>query len=170
SWSQTQTVVWRTTLPSWSAATPIIWENTIFVTSAEGGSAKLHGGFGGFRFGGSGPDKIFLLAINRKDGSIRWRKQIDSGNQLFTAKHNAASASPITDGKHVWTMTSNGRMTCLSMDGAEVWTRDIQVDYGKFGLWGGYGSTPLMHGERLYVQVLHGYRTSDPSYVFAVDR
>ena len=73
------------------------------------------------------PDKIFLLAINRKDGSIRWRKQIDGGNQQFTAKQNAASASPITDGKHVWTMTSNGRMTCLTMDGAEVFRRAVRV-------------------------------------------
>src|SRR6266568_5272031 len=153
-WSPTQNVLWRTKLPSWSAATPIVWENTIFITSAEEGSAKLHGGFGGFRFGGSGPDKIFLLAINRKDGSIRWRKQIDSGNQLFR-KQNSASPSPMTDGKHVWIMTGNGKLACLTMDGAEVWKRDIQADYGQFGLNHGYGSTPLMRGERLYVQVVH---------------
>ena len=164
-WSETENVVWRTKLPSWGASTPIIWENTIFISTSEEGFVDPKAAVTT-----SVPGKIFLLAINRKDGSIRWRKQIDGGNQQFTAKQNAASASPITDGKHVWTMTSNGRMTCLTMDGAEVWTRDIQADYGKFGLWGGYGSTPLMHGERLYVQVLHGYRTSDPSYILAVDR
>ena len=51
-----------------------------------------------------------------------------------------------------------------------VWKRDIQADYGRFGLNHGYASTPLLHGDRLYVQVLHGMKTDDPSYVFAVDK
>lgn len=36
-WSETENVVWRAALPSWAAATPIIWEDTVFVTSAEAG-------------------------------------------------------------------------------------------------------------------------------------
>jgi outer membrane protein assembly factor BamB len=171
-WSQTENVLWRTKLPSWSAATPIIWEDTVFVTSAEEGFTTLRGREGGGRRGGGfdlGPDKIFLIALNRKDGSIRWQQQIDSGNQLFR-KQNSASPSPITDGKHVWIMTGNGKFTCFTMDGKQVWKRDIQADYGRLGLNHGYASTPLLHGERLYVQVLHGMKTDDPSYVFAVEK
>ena len=167
-WSQTENVLWRTKLPSWSAATPIVWGDTIFVTSAEEGFAKL-GERGGRGTGEGQPDKIFLIAVNRKDGSIRWRKQIDSGNRIYR-KQNSASPSPITDGKHVWIMTGNGKLTCFRMDGTEVWKRDIQAEYGKFGLNHGYASTPLLHGDRLYVQVLHGMHTDDPSYVFAVDK
>src|SRR6266550_1510343 len=33
-WTETENVIWRTKLPSWSAATPIVWGDTIFVTSA----------------------------------------------------------------------------------------------------------------------------------------
>src|SRR5438876_12040636 len=87
-WSQTDSVVWRTKLPSWSAATPIVWADTIFITSAEEGSPTLDRG----RRRGSSesvPDKIFLFAIHRKDGSVRWRKQIDSGNQLFRKQNSA---------------------------------------------------------------------------------
>ncbi len=169
SWSQTENVLWRTKLPSWSAATPIVWEQTIFVTSAEEGF--LHLGERRGRGGPEGgvPDKIFLLAINRKDGSVKWKHQIDSGNQLFR-KQNSASPSAITDGKMVWITTGNGKMVCFTMDGKEVWKRDIQADYGKFGLNHGYASTPLLDGSRLYVQVLHGMHTSDPSYVFAADK
>jgi outer membrane protein assembly factor BamB len=169
-WSQTENVLWRTKLPSWSAATSIIWEDLVFVTSAETGFAVL----GGPRRRGTdpvdlGPDKIFLMALNRKDGSVRWQRQIDEGNELFR-KQNSSSASPITDGKHVWIMTGHGILTCFTMDGKEVWKRDIQADYGRFGFNHGYASTPLMHGDRLYVQVLHGMKTDDPSYVFVVDK
>jgi outer membrane protein assembly factor BamB len=146
----------------------IIWRDTIFVTSAEEGFTSLaQGSVKGA--GTTEPDKIFLLAVNREDGSIRWRQQIDSGNQLFR-KQNSASPSPITDGKNVWIMTGNGVFTCFTMDGDEVWKRDIQADYGRFGINHGYASTPLLHGQRLYIEVLHGYKTDDPSYVFAVDK
>jgi outer membrane protein assembly factor BamB len=170
-WSPTENVLWRTKLPSWSAATPIIWEDTVFVTSAEAGFTTLRGRDGGGRgaAGDLGPDKIFLIALNRKDGSIRWQREIDSGNELFR-KQNSASPSAITDGKHVWIMTGHGKFTCFTMDGKEVWKRDIQADYGRFGLNHGYASTPLMHGDRLYVQVLHGMKTDDPSYVFAAEK
>jgi outer membrane protein assembly factor BamB len=170
-WSPTENVLWRTKLPSWSAATPIIWEDTVFVTSAEAGFTTLRGRDGGGRgaAGDLGPDKIFLIALNRKDGSIRWQREIDSGNELFR-KQNSASPSAITDGKHVWIMTGHGKFTCFTMDGKEVWKRDIQADYGRFGLNHGYASTPLMHGDRLYVQVLHGMKTDDPSYVLAAEK
>lgn len=167
SWDQTQNVRWRAKLPSWSAATPIVWGETIFVTSAEEGFTSLREGSRGS--GAAGRDKIFLLAVSRKDGSIRWQQQIDSGNQLYR-KQNSASPSPITDGKNVWIMTGNGKFACFTMDGKEVWKRDIQADYGHFGLNHGYASTPLLHGARLYVEVLHGMKTDDPSYVFAVDK
>ena len=172
-WSHTENVLWRTKLPSWSAATPIIWEDTVFVTSAEAGFTTLRGRDGGGRGRGGtvdlGPDKIFLMALNRKDGSIRWQREIDSGNELFR-KQNSASPSAITDGKHVWIMTGHGKFSCFTMDGKEVWKRDIQTDYGRFGLNHGYASTPLMHGDQLYVQVLHGMKTDDPSYVFAAEK
>jgi outer membrane protein assembly factor BamB len=167
-WTQTENVLWRTKLPSWSAATPIVWGDTIFVTSAEEGFTPLDRGRRSPP-NRSIPDKIYLVAINRKDGAVRWRQQIDSGNQLFR-KQNSASPSPITDGKHVWIMTGNGKFTCFTFDGKEVWKRDLQADYGKFGLNHGYASTPLLHGDRLIVQVLHGMHTDDPSYVFAVDK
>ena len=166
-WTETQNVRWRAKMPSWSAATPIVWEDTIFVTSAEEGFvAHGHGKRGATE---ATPDKIFLIALNRKDGASRWQSQIDSGNQLFR-KQNSASPSPITDGKNVWIMTGNGKLACFTMAGKEVWKRDIQADYGKFGLNHGYASTPLLHGDRLYVEVLHGMLTDDPSYVFAVDK
>ena len=36
-WSLTKNVAWKTPLPSWSAGTPIIWGDRIFVTSPVAG-------------------------------------------------------------------------------------------------------------------------------------
>ena len=118
--------------------------------------------------GSGGPDDILLLAIDRADGSVRWRSTIGSGNRIYR-KQNLASPSPITDGQYVWVLTGGGDLSCYGMDGNRVWTRNIQEDYGSFGLNHGYASSPRLHRGRLYLQVLHGMKTDDPSYVFAVD-
>jgi len=170
SWSPTENVLWRASLPSWSAATPAVWGDRVFVVSAEEGSARLNpDGDRRHNQGAGAHNRIFLIALNRKNGSVLWQSEIDNSNQLFR-KQNSASPSPITDGKHVWIMTGNGKLSCFTIDGKEVWKRDVQADYGRFGLNHGYASTPLLHGDRLYVQVLHGMKTDDPSYVFAVNK
>ena len=48
--------------------------------------------------------------------------------------------------------------------------RDIQKEYGRFGIQWGYASSPLLHEDSLYVQVLHGMHTDDPSYLLRIDK
>ena len=81
-----------------------------------------------------------------------------------------SSPSPVTDGKHVWVMTGTGVLKAFDFAGKELWTRDIQKDYGAFGIQFGYASSPLLHGDALYLQVLHGMHTDDPSYVLKIDK
>ena len=84
-------------------------------------------------------------------------------------KQNMSSPSPVTDGKHVWVMTGVGSLKAFDFSGKEIWSRQIQEDYGKFGLNWGYASSPLLNGNALYVQVLHGMKTDDPSYLLKID-
>lgn len=170
-WSETENILWKAKMPSWSAATPVVWGDTVYVTTAEAGfvnptydTKKLS------RKGEATSDKIFLLALDRKTGKEKWRATVDSGNQLFR-KQNSSSPSPITDGKHVWIMTGNVRLFCFTAAaGKPVWKRDLVEDYGQVGLNHGYASTPLLDGGRLYVQVVHGYRSENPSYTAAFDK
>ena len=85
-------------------------------------------------------------------------------------KQNMSSPSPVTDGRHVWVMTGVGVLKAFDFAGKEIWSRDIQKDYGRFGLNWGYASSPLLQGDALYVQVLHGMKTDDPSYLLKIDK
>jgi outer membrane protein assembly factor BamB len=67
-------------------------------------------------------------------------------------------------------MTGTGFLRAFDYAGKEVWGRDIQKEYGRFGLNWGYASSPLLHGDALYVQVIHGMRTDDPSYILKIDK
>ena len=81
-----------------------------------------------------------------------------------------SSPSPVTDGTNVWVLTGLGILKAFDFAGKELWTRDIQKDYGTFGLNWGYGSSPLLHQDALYVQVFHGMKTDDPSYLMKLDK
>ena len=173
-WSETENVVWRVKLPNWAAATPVIWEDTLFITSAQEGFTAITGtrgyGIGGGRppAAPDGVDKTLLLALDRETGKERWRVETGDGNHIEN-KQNMTSPSPVTDGTHVWVMTGTGVLSCFDFNGKRIWQRNIVEDYGRFGLNFGYASSPLLHEGRLYLQVLHGMKTDDPSYVLGID-
>ncbi len=178
-WSQTENVKWRLELPQKSAATPIVWGDIVLITSAEKEFARplKQLGFGvearrrerAARKRSYGSNHMLLVAISRRDGTVKWTQRVGSGNRVHR-KHNLTSPSPVTDGNHIWVLTGAGTLSCLDLEGNQVWQREIQQEYGYFGLNHGYASSPLLLNDRLYLQVLHGMKTDDPSYVFAVDK
>jgi outer membrane protein assembly factor BamB len=148
-WTPTQNVAWSLPLPGASGSTPIVSGNQIFLSVAEG-------------------DDLALWAIARDKGTISWKAPLGTGNHTLR-KHNMSSPSPVTDGKSVWVITGTGILKAFDLRGKELWSRDLQKEYGAFGLNWGYASSPLLQGDALYVQVLHGMKTDDPSYLLRID-
>jgi outer membrane protein assembly factor BamB len=150
-WTKEENVTWKLAMPDRSGATPIIWGDIIFLNVAE-----------------ADKDSLALWAVDRTKGEVLWKKALGGGNTMMR-KQNMSSPSPVTDGKRVFVMTGTGVFKAFDFKGTELWTRDIQADYGKFGLNWGYASSPLLYEGALYVQVLHGMKTDDPSYVMKID-
>jgi len=148
-WSHTENVEWKIEMPDRSGATPIIWGDYIFLNVAEG-------------------ESLHLWCVDSSSGTKLWTRWLSDGN-YFKQKHNMSSPSPVTDGRHVWVLTGTGVLRAFDFQGRELWHRDIQKEYGAFGLNHGYGSSPLLHQGRIYVQVLHGMTTDEPSYLMAID-
>ena len=149
-WTAAENVAWKLAMPDRSGSTPIVWGERIFLNVAEG-------------------DDLSLWCVDRSKGAVLWKRKLGGGNTMMR-KHNMASPSPVTDGKSVWVMTGTGLLKGFDFEGRELWARDIQKDYGAFGLKWGYASSPLLYEDSLYVQVLHGMTTDDPSYVMRVDK
>jgi outer membrane protein assembly factor BamB len=148
-WTTSENIAWKLPLPDRSGATPIISGSRIFLNVGEG-------------------DALSLWALDRATGAIAWKSPLGGGNTRMR-KQNMSSPSPVTDGKTVYVMTGTGILKALDFGGRELWTRDIQKDHGRFGLNWGYASSPLLVGDALYVQVLHGMNTDDPSYLMRID-
>jgi outer membrane protein assembly factor BamB len=148
-WDAQTNIAWRLEMPEWTGSTPVIWGERIFLSVAAG-------------------DDIEFWCLNRDTGQVLWKRFLSGGNHQ-QQKQNMSSPSPVTDGQLVWVMTGTGLLRAFDFEGREVWMRDIQADYGRFGLNWGYASSPLLHEDALYVQVLHGMKTDDPSYLLQLD-
>jgi outer membrane protein assembly factor BamB len=149
-WSPEENIAWELAMPGWSGSTPVIWRDRLFLNVADG-------------------DDLFIWCVDRAKGTALWKKQLGSGN-VKMRKQNMSSPSPVTDGAGVYVLTGTGILKGFDFSGKELWSRDIQKDYGAFGLNWGYASSPLLFEDSLYVQVLHGMKTDDPSYLLRIDK
>ena len=142
-------ILWKMAVPDRSGSTPIVVGDIVFLNVAEG-------------------DDLSLWRVDAGSGDVVWQRTIGGGNR-FQRKHNMSSPSPITDGERVWVLTGTGALQAYDFDGNQRWARELEQDYGAFGLNHGYGSSALLWREVLYVPVLHGMKTDDPSYLLAID-
>jgi outer membrane protein assembly factor BamB len=134
-WSKTNHVAWAAPLPGHSGATPVIWQDAVFVSS---------------------PDEqkdLLLLCLDRKSGQIRWKKVVAGGDRE-KGRNNFASPSPVTDGQRVFVLFATGDIAAFDFSGKKLWARDLGKEYGRFAVMWIYGSSPMVYRDKLYVQVL----------------
>lgn len=152
-WSPTENVAWKLEMPARSGSTPVVWGDRLFLSVS---------------YDPESDDRLELWTVDAATGKVVWKRSLGGGNELRYKQH-MSTPSPVTDGQHVWVLTGTGILKAFDLEGAEIWSRDLQKDYGPFGQKWGYASSPLLHEDSLYVQVLHGWDTDAPSYVLRID-
>ena len=129
--------LWKLELPGPGGCSPVIWKDQIFVASVDG-------------------DSLVLMKIT-KDGKIEWSRKLAGANRnVRMDRANSASPSPVTDGKHVWVMMTDGILHCFDLAGDLKWKKDMQQEYGEFEIQFGMTSTPILDDGKLYFQFIHG--------------
>ena len=144
-------VLWRLDLPGWAASSPVIWDDRIYLTSTVKDS-----------------DELVVLAVDR-EGKEAWRQRVDAGAIKVFAQlaheTNAASPSPVTDGEHLYTLFGTGLLSSFDLDGTVRWHVNLTERYGKPNMYFGLSTSPLLLGDRLFLQLLH----TDAQLVVALD-
>ncbi len=136
-WSESKNLAWKLKLPGMGSGTPAVWGDHIFLTAEA--------------------DKDLLALCVDTKGKELWRKNVGpSDGKRGRNESNEASPSPSTDGKRVYFFFGTGDLACYDFDGKEIWIINVQDRYGKVTFQhGGIHSTPVLHGDRLYLQLLN---------------
>lgn len=108
-----------------------------------------------------------LLCLDRENGSVIWERTATVARP-HQGTHNTtgfASASPCTDGQHVYAHFGSRGLYCYSLDGDLKWKRD---DFGKMDTLNnfGEGSSPTLEGDMILVPWDH----QGPSALYALNK
>jgi len=139
-WSATQNVRWKIPLQGAGVSAPVVWKDHIFLTASDG---RLN-------------DRLHVYCYHRADGRLLWHTKLfgSAPTDLYPAG-GMAVPTPVTDGKHLFTLFGTGELVCLDFAGKPVWIRSLAEEYGPFRNRWGMGTSPILVGDLLVVQVDH---------------
>lgn len=176
-WSDTENVKWKVAIPGRSSGSPAIWENRVFVVTATDQPLNLQAGAtqspaaeartGDAQRGGrTNPLRFVTLCFDRATGELLWdQTAIEAVPHEPTHSTNTfASASPCTDGQHVYAHFGSRGLYCYTMQGEPVWKRD----FGKMTVRNGFGegSSPTLVEDMILVPWDH----EGQSYLYALNK
>ena len=128
-WSPTENIAWKTRVPGDSWSSPIVWDQHIFLTTAteEGVSCRV-------------------ICMDRKTGEIEWNKEVHRQVPGDMRRENShASPTPVTDGKRVYAVFSDGTVVAVDFSGDSVW-KNSEI---RFHSLHGLGASPVLVNDEL---------------------
>ena len=173
-WSETRNVRWKIAIPGNGSATPIVWGDHVFVSTAvpAGDSGTRDGLFTRLtrRFVGTeSPSqslRYMLLAVERRTGEIAWERVVREAAP-HEGRHQTgswASPSAVTDGEVLCSFFGSAGLYCFDMEGRPLWDRDFGDMQIRMGF--GEGASPAIHGDTVIVNWDH----QEQSFIAALDK
>jgi outer membrane protein assembly factor BamB len=169
-WSETDNVKWKVAIPGFGTSTPVIWGDRVFVLTAKPSGTKPEAPpAAGNPFGSFNPEDTYqfiVLCYNRADGSLRWQQvaRAEVPHEGHHRDHGFASASPVTDGEHLYVSFGSRGIHCFDLEGRRIWERDLGDMQTRNSF--GEGASPALHGDTLLITWDH----EGEDFIVALDK
>jgi outer membrane protein assembly factor BamB len=156
-WSETNHIKWKVQIPGSGSATPIIWGDRVFILSAIP-KAKEAGTNDAYQFA--------VLCLDRKSGKTQWQKiaREEKPHEGHHPSHGFASASPVTDGQHLYAYFGSRGLHCYDMEGNLKWSKYFGQMRTKNGF--GEGASPALFGDTVIINWDH----EGDDFIVALDK
>ncbi|HEU0068922.1 MAG TPA: PQQ-binding-like beta-propeller repeat protein, partial [Nitrospiraceae bacterium] len=140
-WSDTENVIWRTSLPGPGSSGPITVGDRVFITC-----------YSGYALDAADPGDMnnllrHVVCLNRQDGKIHWTKEFQpslpesnysGGNDSW---HGYATSTPATDGERLYVFFGKSGVYCLDLEGNQLWHTKV----GDRATGWGSGTSVVLH-------------------------
>jgi outer membrane protein assembly factor BamB len=148
-WSGTQNVAWKTPIPGKGHASPIVWNDRVFLVTAEKERKQR-----------------LLLCLDRSNGRTLWQQAVlEAPLERVNSLNSFASSTPAIDGERVYvSFLDVDKMLIAAYDfkGHQVWA----VHPGTFSSMHGYCSSPVLWKDKVIVNGDH----DGSGYIVTLDR
>ena len=148
-WTSSKNVQWKASLPGEGHSSAIVWNESVFVTTALKDSKER-----------------LLLRLDALSGKILWQQVVLTAEVESMHRENSpASSTPVTDGKHIYTSFQNGPrvdIQCYDFEGKRVWTAQPL----RFAGMHGYSYTPVLHKDLL----IFDFSQNDEAAILGLDK
>lgn len=196
SWTKENNVAWVAEIPGRGWSSPIVWGDKVFLTAAinvagefKEPSTGIYGNDYAAELASQGlsDDEVLnrvvardielsseaedvrymVYALDAESGAIVWERSVHEGKP-FGGRHRKntyASETPATDGERLYVYFGNVGLFALSLEsGSLAWRANWEPEpiYLDFGT----ASSPIVHGDRVYVQNDNQKR----SFLAAIDK
>ncbi len=152
-WSATQNVAWKQSIPGKGWSSPVIWEGRVYLTSAV-------------PIEGSNDQSLKAVCLDAADGKLLWQTEVfrQDGEKTprIHSKNSYASPTPITDGKRLFVHFGHEGTACLDLAGKVLW-RNTTLRYAPVH---GAGGTPILVDDKLVFSTDGG----DKQFMIALDQ
>jgi len=155
-WSETENVVWKTTIPGLGWSSPVVWDDHIFLTSAVSSGYEKPPVPGLYdehdHVKAAAPQRWVVYDVDFKTGKIRWERELYKAQPplLRHIKNSYASETAVTDGERVYVyFGSIGILAAFDLNGKKAWSRELGAFNTQVEL--GTGASPTIYKDRIYV-------------------
>ena len=127
-------IKWTFDLPGTGHSSPVIWDQTVFLTLSSKDS----------------PGTRYVMALSLVDGSIKWQNKQEHQVYRQHRFNDFSSSTPCCDEKRVyvtWTSPKGVEAIALNHQGKELW----KIKLGNFYAKHGSSASPVLAGNTLVV-------------------
>ena len=170
-WSEKENIRWKTEIAGLAHSSPVVWNDTVFLTTAIPFGPKFEpiadnapGSHNNLKV--SQKVKYDLQALDRKTGKLKWQKTLHEAvpHEGSHESGSVASASPITDGEHIFAYFGSYGIYCLDFKGNLVWKKSLGKMNTKHAH--GEGASPALYKNSLIINWDH----EGQSFVVALNK
>jgi outer membrane protein assembly factor BamB len=99
-------------------------------------------------------DQARLSCFKSETGEFLWKFEYPTEYEDYFGYNNGPRCFPLIDGDRVYIYGAEGMLCCLqALDGKPIWKVDTMAEFGVVQNFFGVGSTPVVEGDLLIVQV-----------------
>ncbi|MCG8650235.1 MAG: PQQ-like beta-propeller repeat protein, partial [Pirellulales bacterium] len=150
-WSPTENQRWKAQLPGKGQSSPVIWGDTVYVTSIAG----------------SMKETCCVTALSLATGAEKWTRTFSSSQPVRSNYFQSRSApTPLVHSLGVVAFFETGDLVCLNRETGKIqWKRSLTEEFGAFESTIGLATSPVGYGDRFFLMIDH----EGESYLLAAD-